>query len=67
MSPYDETWHVFWQVQVADPTRMFAEALCQHSAPLAKLGHTPAERMCPPCVRALGELMPELALWRMGD
>lgn len=67
VSHYDECGHVFRSEQIADSTRQFVQALCEHSVPVTKLGHTPPEVLCPACVQALGELMPEVPLWRMGD
>lgn len=66
-SPYDQTWHVFWCEQVADPARPFIEALCTHSVPAELVDRTPPGRLCSPCVRALGTQMPDTPLWRMGD
>ncbi|MPZ84701.1 MAG: hypothetical protein GEV28_31690 [Actinophytocola sp.] len=67
MSPYDQTWHVFPGEQLADQTRPFIEALCGHSVPVKLVEHTPPDRLCPPCVRALGAWMPDVTPWGMGD
>jgi hypothetical protein len=57
MSSYDATWHAFPGDQLTEPGRSFLSALYDHSVPRALTERTPPtgiDRLCPPCVMALG-------------
>ena len=64
LSRYDNTWHAFAAEHVSEPTRVFYQALCSHSVPVALVERVLPQAFCPKCLVLCGTRVPD-GLWRM--